>query len=62
MKKLHIYYYFCLVSITCFVLTSCDNKKTEIRTTTKQHMDAGVETIKNMKEAYKGEETAIAKY
>ena len=43
-------------------MASCDNKKTEIEATTKQHIDAGTKTIENMQSAYKGEKTATAKY
>jgi rubrerythrin len=51
-----------LTTICCMVLTSCNNKNTEVRTTTKAHMDAGTKTIENMQSAYKGEKTATAKY
>ena len=46
----------------CFVLVSCDNKKAVVKTTTKEHMDAGTKTVENMQSAYKGEKTATAKY
>ena len=56
-KNLH------LVIICCLVFASCDNKKTEIKTTTKEeHMEAAAKTIENMQTAYKGEKTATAKY
>lgn len=38
------------------------NNKTEVKTTNKEHMDAGTKTIENMQSAYKGEKTATAKY
>lgn len=44
------------------VLSSCENTKTDIKPTTQQHLDAGVKTIANMQDAYKGEMTAVAKY
>jgi len=62
MKKLFTGFYLYLALIWCFVLFSCNNKETEIKTTTKQHTDAGVKTIENMQSAYKGEKTAVAKY
>ena len=43
-------------------MTSCNNNKTEVKTTNKEHMDAGTKTIENMQSAYKGEKTATAKY
>lgn len=45
-------------------MTSCNNDKkpSEVKTTTKEHMDAGTKTIENMQSAYKGEKTATAKY
>jgi rubrerythrin len=48
--------------ICCFAIASCENKKTEIKTTTKQHLDAGTRTIENMQSAYEGEKIATAKY
>ena len=33
----------------------------ELKTTNKEHMDAGTKTIENMQAAYKGEKTATAK-
>jgi rubrerythrin len=62
MKKLFLNYNLLFASFTCLVITSCDSKKTEVKATTKQHMDAGTKTIENMQSAYKGEKTAIAKY
>lgn len=62
MKKLFIIYSIFTATIGCLVMTSCDNKKTEVKTTTKEHMDAGTKTIENMQSAYKGEKTATAKY
>jgi rubrerythrin len=62
MKKLKSKDYLLLAIIGCMVMASCDNKTTEIKTTTKQHMDAEAETIENMQVAYKGEKTATAKY
>jgi len=43
-------------------MMACDNTKTEIKPTNKQHLDAGTKTIENMQAAYKGEMTAIVKY
>lgn len=62
MKTLFTHFSLALVSFFCVILTSCDNKKEEITTTTKQHADAGIETIKNMQTAYEGERNATAKY
>jgi hypothetical protein len=62
MKKLFLNYNIIFGTITCFFITSCYNKKAEVKTTTKEHMDAGTKTIKNMQSAYKGEKTAFAKY
>ncbi len=62
MKKLFLNYSLIIVTIGCLGITSCDNKKTEVKTTTKEHMEAGTKTIENMQSAYKGEKTATAKY
>ncbi|MFC6876887.1 rubrerythrin family protein [Flavobacterium myungsuense] len=62
MKNLRISQYVYLVLICCLVISSCNNKNVEAKTTTKQHMDAGIKTIENMQSAYKGEKTATAKY
>ena len=62
MKKLLLNYSLLLATIGCLVMTACDNKKAEVKTTTKQHMDAETKTIENMQSAYKGEKTATAKY
>lgn len=62
MKKLFLNYSLIIATIGCLVITSCDNKKTDVKTTTKEHMDAGTKTIENMQSAYKGEKTATAKY
>jgi len=62
MKKLFLNYSVFLVTIGCLVMTSCDDKKKELKTTTKEHMDAESKTIENMQAAYKGEKTATAKY
>ena len=64
MKKLFLNYSLFLTTISCLILTSCNNdKKTSaVKTTTKEHMDAGTKTIENMQSAYKGEKTATAKY
>jgi rubrerythrin len=62
MKKILTGYNLNLALICCLIITSCDNKKAEIKTTTKQHTDAGIKTIENMQSAYKGEKTATAKY
>lgn len=62
MKKSLNGHYLYLAFICCFVIASCDNKKTDEKVTTKQHMDAETKTIENMQSAYKGEKTATAKY
>jgi rubrerythrin len=62
MKNLLTGYFTNLALVSCLVFTSCDNKKPEIETTTKQHTEAGIKTIENMQSAYKGEKTATAKY
>lgn len=64
MKKLFLHFSIFLTTIGCLVMTSCDNDKktSEVKTTSKQHMDAGTKTIENMQSAYKGEKTATAKY
>lgn len=62
MKKILTGYNLNLALIYCLIITSCDNKKAEIKITTKQHTDAGIKTIENMQSAYKGEKTATAKY
>ncbi len=62
MKNLFLKFYLLLATISCLVITSCIYKKTEVKTTTKDHMDAGTKTIENMQSAYKGEKTATAKY
>jgi len=55
--------FFLLTLLACCIgTTSCENKKNEMKTTTKQHLDAGTKTIENMQAAYKGEVTATAKY
>ncbi len=62
MKKLFLKYYLPIATIGCLIISSCDNMKTEVKTTTKEHMDAETKTIENMQAAYKGEKTATAKY
>jgi len=62
MKKLFTGQYLYLAVISFMITVSCDNKKVEIKATTKQVMDAGTKTIENMQSAYKGEMTATAKY
>ena len=62
MKKLFLIYSIFIATIGCLVMTSCNNKKIEVKTTNKEHMDAGTKTIENMQSAYKGEKTATAKY
>lgn len=62
MKKLFKVRYLALASLICMFMTSCETKKEEIITTTKQHTDAGIKTIENMQSSYKGEKTATAKY
>jgi len=61
MKKFFLNDYILLASMSCFLITSCDNKKAEV-TTTKEHMAAETKTVENMLSAYKGEKTATAKY
>lgn len=55
-------YYLYLALAGGLIVSSCDNKQSEIKPTTKQHMDASTKTIENMQAAYKGEKTATAKY
>ena len=62
MRRLFLIYSMLIATFCCLVMTSCDNKKTTLKTTTKVHMDAGTKTIENMQSAYKGEKTATAKY
>lgn len=62
MKKLILLFSIIISTIGSVALTGCDNKKTSVKTTTKEHMDAGIATIENMQAAYKGEKTATAKY
>ena len=62
MKNLFLTCSIVIATFGCQLLTSCDTKKTEVKTTTKEHMDAGTKTIENMQSAYKGEKTATAKY
>ena len=62
MKKSFLNISLILATIGCFAWTSCNNKTKEVKTTTKQHMDAEKKTIENMQSAYKGEMTATAKY
>jgi rubrerythrin len=60
MKKIYLSCYLFLGFISSFMLTSCDNKKTEseVTITSKQHLEAGIKTIEIMQSAYKGEKTA----
>lgn len=51
-----------IVSIFCVSIYACENKIEEVTGTTKQHDDAGIQTIKNMQSAYQGEKNATAKY
>jgi hypothetical protein len=62
MEKLRTGFYLYFTLISCFIMASCNNVKTEMKTTTKEQMDAGTKTIENMQSAYKGERTATAKY
>ena len=62
MRKLFLNYSILIATFCCLVMTSCENKKTTLKTTTKVHMDAETKTIENMQSAYKGEKTATAKY
>ena len=64
MKTLFLNYSLSLATIGFLVMTSCDNEKkiAVVKTTSKEHIDAGTKTIENMQAAYKGEKTATAKY
>jgi predicted ABC-type ATPase len=62
MKKLFPIYPILIATIGCLAMTSCENKNNEVKSTTKQHMEATTKTIENMQVAYKGEKTATAKY
>ncbi len=62
MKKLFLLNSLLIAIIASLLINSCYNKKTAVKTTTKQHMDASIQTIENMRAAYKGEKTATAKY
>ncbi len=62
MKTLFQSKYLVLASVSCVLITSCNNKKTELKTTAQQIMESGTKTIENMQSAYKGEKTATAKY
>lgn len=62
MKNMPLAFKSTLISIFCLALIACDNKTEEVSSTTKQHDDAGIKTIKNMQSAYQGEKTATAKY
>lgn len=62
MKKLIIGYYLYSAISCCILIISCDYKKTEITSTTKQISEASNKTIENMQSAYLGEKTATAKY
>ncbi|OYU82669.1 MAG: rubrerythrin [Flavobacterium sp. BFFFF2] len=62
MKKGFINYGILFAAIGCLVMSSCDKKTTEVKTTTKNDMDSEAKTIENMLAAYKGEKTATAKY
>jgi hypothetical protein len=52
MKKLFLIYSIFIAIIGCLVMTYCDKKKIQEKTTTKEHMDAGTKTIENMQSAY----------
>ncbi len=54
--------YLAFAIIFMLSITACNNTREEIKTTTKQHDDAGIQTIKNMQTAYEGEKNATAKY
>jgi rubrerythrin len=64
MKKLFQFYSLLFTTIGYLIVISCNNneKKKEVKSTTKEHMEAGTKTIENMQTAYKGERTATAKY
>lgn len=62
MKKSILKYFVLLITFCGIVMTSCDNEGAAVKTTTKEHLDAGTKTIENMQSAYKGERTATAKY
>lgn len=61
MKK-YINGYLFLAMVCCFVIVSCENKKTETITSSKENMEAQSKTIDNMQSSYRGEKTATAKY
>jgi len=54
--------YSTVVLVYAFIAFACNNEKPKIKLTTKQHMEAETQTIKNMQYAYKSEITATAKY
>ncbi len=62
MKKLFLLNSLLIAIVATLLINSCYNKKTDVKPTTKQHMDASNQTIENMQAAYKGEKTATAKY
>jgi rubrerythrin len=62
MNKALLGFFACFIAASCLFLTACENKKTEIKTSTNQMKDASTKTIENMQSAYKGERTATAKY
>lgn len=62
MKKFPLIYSLLIATIGSCLMTSCDIKEKEEKTTTKEHMEAGNKTIENMQSAYKREMTATAKY
>jgi len=62
MKNILLVFKLTIISIFCLIINACDNKTEEVNGTTKQHDDAGIQTIKNMQAAYQAEKTATAKY
>jgi hypothetical protein len=62
MNKALLGFFAYFTAASCLLLTACENKKPEIKTSTNQMKDASTKTIENMQAAYKGERTATAKY
>ncbi|MDP1843623.1 MAG: rubrerythrin family protein [Sediminibacterium sp.] len=61
MKKRFLKNSLLFTTMSCLVITSCNNKPA-IKQSTQQNMNAVTKTIENMQSAYKGEKTATAKY
>jgi rubrerythrin len=62
MKKSPLVYSIGIVLVYACIAWACNNEKSQAKLTTKQHMEAEAQTIKNMQSAYEGEVTATAKY